>query len=67
MKPLSTNYGGIVGLAALGSEAVRVLMIPNVKAFGERIREDLETMEEDGPKAVRKMEAERCRGAMAVR
>ncbi|KND01396.1 TATA-binding protein-associated factor TAF6 [Spizellomyces punctatus DAOM BR117] len=64
LKPLSTNYGAIVGLAALGPEAVRVLLLPNVKAFGDRIQDDLNAMEDDGPQAVRKMEAEKCREAL---
>ncbi|KAI9337365.1 hypothetical protein DFJ73DRAFT_849170, partial [Zopfochytrium polystomum] len=34
-KALTTRYGAIVGLAALGQEAIKVLLAPNAKAFGE--------------------------------
>ncbi|KAL8896899.1 MAG: hypothetical protein Q9192_002837 [Flavoplaca navasiana] len=42
-KPLATNYGGIIGLQAVGGvEAVRVLILPNVKDYETLIREPLE-------------------------
>ncbi|KAI9098749.1 hypothetical protein DFS34DRAFT_618796 [Phlyctochytrium arcticum] len=64
LKSYRTNYGAIVGLSALGPEAVRVLLVPNVSAFYDRIKDDLEAMDEEGPRAVRKMEAEKCRDAL---
>ena len=48
-KPLATNYGGIIGLQAVGgTEAVRVLILPNVKVYETLIREPLE--DEGSPK-----------------
>ncbi|KAL8787368.1 MAG: hypothetical protein Q9213_002251 [Squamulea squamosa] len=48
-KPLATNYGGIIGLQAAGGiEAVRVLILPNVKEYETLIREPLE--DEGSPK-----------------
>ncbi|KAI4094527.1 MAG: hypothetical protein LQ339_007488 [Xanthoria mediterranea] len=42
-KPLATNYGGIIGLQAVGrTEAVRVLILPNVKDYETLLREPLE-------------------------
>ncbi|KAL8838966.1 MAG: hypothetical protein Q9176_004772 [Flavoplaca citrina] len=42
-KPLATNYGGIIGLQAVGGvEAVRVLILPNVKDYETLLREPLE-------------------------
>ncbi|KAJ3332296.1 hypothetical protein HDU76_000724 [Blyttiomyces sp. JEL0837] len=34
-KTLSTHYGAIVGLAALGREVIKILIIPNVRAYVE--------------------------------
>ncbi|KAL8814444.1 MAG: hypothetical protein Q9223_006329 [Gallowayella weberi] len=48
-KPLGANYGGIIGLQAVGGkEAVRELILPNVKEFSNLIREPLE--DEGSPK-----------------
>ncbi|KAI4241415.1 MAG: hypothetical protein L6R40_004591 [Gallowayella cf. fulva] len=48
-KPLGANYGGIIGLQAVGgAEAVRALIFPNVKEFTTLIREPLE--DEGSPK-----------------
>ena len=41
-KPYGTYYGSILGLCAVGGgEAVRVLIMPNVKSFEEFIRDDI--------------------------
>jgi transcription initiation factor TFIID subunit 6 len=34
LKGIGTHYGAVVGLASLGHEVVKVLIVPNVKAFG---------------------------------
>ena len=48
-KPLGTNYGGIIGLRAIGgTEVVRVLILPNVKEYENLLREPLE--DESSPK-----------------
>lgn len=62
MKPYATNYGSIVGLAALGPETIKMVLLPNVKEFGNRLKKDLE--EEDGQK---KQEARKCFDALLVR
>ena len=41
-KPLSTHYGGIVGLAALGPYTVQVLVIPNVSAYMKMLQPELD-------------------------
>ncbi|KAA8913275.1 hypothetical protein FN846DRAFT_930402 [Sphaerosporella brunnea] len=47
-KPLGTHYGAITGLASIGGrEAVRVLILPNLKLYERMIRPELE---EDTPK-----------------
>ncbi|KAJ3158730.1 hypothetical protein HDU86_002695 [Geranomyces michiganensis] len=63
VKPLSTAYGGLLGIKALGEEAVRILLVPNLPMFGERIKAVLDEMDEDG-KLNRKQEAETCRNAV---
>ena len=48
-KPLGANYGGIIGLQAVGgTEVVRALILPNVKEYESLIREPLE--DEGSPK-----------------
>jgi hypothetical protein len=37
-KPLVTHYGAIIGLASLGREVIRVLLLPNLKQYGEMLR-----------------------------
>ncbi|KAI9676371.1 MAG: hypothetical protein M1817_000528 [Caeruleum heppii] len=59
-KPLGVQYGAILGIAAVGGpEAVRVLIVPNVKAYEAVLRDELA---EEGPK---KAEAEMVVGALA--
>lgn len=48
-KPLGANYGGIIGLQAVGgTEVVRALILPNVKEYEALLREPLE--DEASPK-----------------
>ncbi|KAL9035300.1 MAG: hypothetical protein Q9214_006646 [Letrouitia sp. 1 TL-2023] len=48
-KPLGANYGGIIGLQAVGGpEVVGTLIVPNLKEYETLIREPLE--EEGSPK-----------------
>ncbi|KAL8744678.1 MAG: hypothetical protein Q9190_003101 [Brigantiaea leucoxantha] len=42
-KPLGANYGGIIGLQAIGgAEVVRALILPNLKQYEVLVREPLE-------------------------
>lgn len=36
-SPLSSLYGAIQGLSELGSEVVKVLILPRIKSLGERL------------------------------
>ncbi|KAG9299549.1 hypothetical protein G9A89_020720 [Geosiphon pyriformis] len=54
-KEFSTHYGGIVGLVAMGSETIKMLLLPNLKTYGELIK----TERERGT-PLKKNEAERC-------
>ena len=46
-KPFGSNYGGIIGLQAVGDgEAVRALILPNLKDYGELLRDALEGTDE---------------------
>jgi len=46
-KPLGSHYGAILGLRAVGgAEAVRQLILPNLKAYGELLQEG----QQDGSK-----------------
>lgn len=42
-KPFGSHYGAILGLAAIGgAEVVRQLVVPNLKAYGELLEDDLQ-------------------------
>ncbi len=42
-KPYGSHYGAILGLKAIGgAEVVRQLIVPNLKAFGELLEEDIQ-------------------------
>lgn len=59
-KPLCTNYGGIIGLQAVGNPAlVRETVVPNLSEYGELLRESLEGADE-----VKRKEAEMVLGAL---
>ncbi|KAF3919171.1 hypothetical protein ABW21_db0209732 [Orbilia brochopaga] len=58
-KPYATHYGSILGLSNMGViDAIRVLILPNVKVFEEFIRDEING---DGPK---KAEAQACLNAL---
>ena len=47
MKPLGANYGGIIGLQAIGGpETVRALILPNLKAYEDHVRDAIDAMDE---------------------
>jgi transcription initiation factor TFIID subunit 6 len=53
-KPYGSHYGAILGLKAIGgAEVVRQLILPNIKAYGELLEEDIQ----EG--ALKKAEAEK--------
>lgn len=52
-KPIGSHYGAILGLKAVGgAEAVRQLILPNLKAYGELLQESLQ----DGSKRQEEVE-----------
>lgn len=57
-KPLSTHYGGIVGLSALGPHTVQVLVLPNVSAYMKMLQPELEAGGQRG------FEATKCYNAL---
>jgi transcription initiation factor TFIID subunit 6 len=60
-KPLTTQYGAIKGLAALGHQVIQHLLLPNTRQYGALIEPAL--LDERNE---RRQEAEMCRGAMLV-
>lgn len=46
-KPLGANYGGIIGLQAIGGpEIVRALIVPNLKEYEELVKDAIDAMDE---------------------
>lgn len=60
-RPLTTHYGGIRGLGALGQETLLLSVLPNVAAYMHTLRPDLE------PSSPRHADARRVRQALLVR
>ncbi|KAJ2776206.1 histone H4-like TAF Taf6, SAGA complex subunit [Coemansia interrupta] len=58
-KPLTTHYGAIVGLSRLGVSIVKVLVLPNIKAYMSLL--DAE-MEKDSPQL--RDDARHCQNAL---
>ncbi|KAJ1920027.1 histone H4-like TAF Taf6, SAGA complex subunit [Mycoemilia scoparia] len=61
-KPLTTHYGAITGLYQLGSDVIRVLLVPNVKAYMTLLETELS--KKSNPQLVE--EAGRCRKALLI-
>jgi transcription initiation factor TFIID subunit 6 len=60
LKPLTSHYGAIIGLSALGPHCVQLLLIPNISAY-VKLLEPLLNQNED---LIRKMEAMKCYDAV---
>jgi len=59
-KPLGSNYGGVIGLRAIGGpEVVRALILPNLKEYEGLIKEAL-----DAPEDTRRTEGEMIQEAL---
>ena len=66
LRALTTHYGAIIGLTALGPEVVRALVIPNMKSYLAMLQPVLDgkgTQEGTNPE-IAKMEAQRCKNAL---
>lgn len=64
-RPLGSHYGAILGLGAIGegsssNEVVRMLVLPNLKAYGEVLKGPMEASEGE----VKILEADRVMGAI---
>jgi transcription initiation factor TFIID subunit 6 len=59
-RPLTTHYGGIRGLGALGQETILLSVLPNVAAYVQTLRPDLEVT------SPRHADARRVRQALMV-
>jgi transcription initiation factor TFIID subunit 6 len=57
-RPLTTHYGGVRGLGALGQETILLSVLPNVAAYMQTLRPDLE------PTSPRHGDARRVRQAL---
>lgn len=59
-KPLPTHYGAIIGLGSIGPEAIRGLLLPNLKSFGRLLDSERD------PTSITQMEIKQCQRAMIV-
>lgn len=61
-RPLTTQYGAIIGLDKMGPEVTRVLVLPNIKFYTENcLQASL-----DSPNPMRVQEALKCKEALLV-
>lgn len=61
-RPLTTQFGAIIGLDKIGTEVTRVLIVPNIKFYTENILQH--ALNSTNP--LRVEEADRCKQALAV-
>ena len=66
LKPLSTHYGAIQALAALGAPVVRALLLPNVQTYVKLLEPQLRADSSEAS-AGRVVDARRCYNALLVR
>ncbi|OZJ06346.1 hypothetical protein BZG36_00711 [Bifiguratus adelaidae] len=60
LKPLTTHYGSIIGLASLGHEVIKILLVPNIKVYSLLLEKELEQM----ANPTKAMEAAKCKDAL---
>jgi len=58
-KALTTHYGAIVGMTALGHHVIQLLLLPNIGAYMKLLEPEL-----NSPNFVKKEEARRCHAAL---
>lgn len=63
LKPLPTHYGAIIGLAAMGPEVVRIVLLPVVENYVALIQPELDAV--TATSDLRRQEAMRCHSALA--
>lgn len=61
-RPLTTQYGAIIGLDEIGTEVTRVLVVPNIKFYAENSLDY--SLHSTNP--LRVEEANRCKQALVV-
>ena len=61
-KPLTTQYGAIVGITALGAEAVEMLILPNITSYYKMLEGELSNQD-----TFRRQDAQKCFSALLVR
>lgn len=61
-RPLTTQYGSIIGLDKIGTEVTRVLIAPNIKFYTENCLE----LGLNSTSSVRVQEAMKCKEALVV-
>lgn len=61
-RPLTTQYGAIIGLDHIGTEVTRVLIAPNIKFYTENCLE----LGLNSTNSVRVQEAMKCKEALVV-
>lgn len=61
-RPLTTQYGAIIGTASLGQKVVESLLLPELASYGSKVRK---LLEDPAQKPVRRFEAAKVFGALA--
>ncbi|KAI9203123.1 uncharacterized protein BJ171DRAFT_510933 [Polychytrium aggregatum] len=66
LKSLPTYYGCLIGMEALGPEVVKVLLVPNVKTFGELVSQQaLASSNAPTNPDIQDKEKDKCHSAVA--
>lgn len=60
-KPLTTHYGSIVGITALGHEAIEMLLLPNIAKYYKTLEPEMNSTD-----PAKQSEARKCYSALLV-
>ena len=66
-KPLTTQYGGIVGISLFGPKAVDAFILPLATLYWNKWESVLQTIEHDNDDHELKLELQQCQRALLVR
>lgn len=64
LKAMSTHYGAIVGLTHLGPQVLKTLLLPNLSAYFNLLKPELQS--DASQDTVKRKEAEMCHEALLV-
>ena len=63
-RPLTTHYGAVVALTALGPHTIHTLLLPNLRSYMNKLEPELSSAAQNNPR--KRAEAAKCHGALMM-